>query len=144
MTNEPTTGEIVRALRCVAEATECKDCRYKYPVGNVILCDHEQMNGNAADRLESQEQTIDELEDECGKLKMTINLLTARAEQAERERDAAIAEFEEYMLGNEDIPCKYCANHSTDKKCFPYTKSCEPKYNKWRGLPQEGGRKSNG
>ena len=57
-TNEPTTGEIVRAFRCVAEATECKDCRYKYPVGNVILCDHEQMNGNAADRLESQEREL--------------------------------------------------------------------------------------
>ena len=59
-TSEPTT-EIVRALRCVADNAECKDCRYKYPVGNVILCDHEQMNGNAADRLESQERAIAEL-----------------------------------------------------------------------------------
>ena len=140
--NEPTTGEIVRALRCVAEATECKDCRYKYPVGNVILCDHEQMNGNAADRLESQERKITEIENFHKEMlkdhKAQVAELTARAESAERERDAAIAEFEEYMLGNEDIPCKYCANHSTDKKCFPYTKSCEPKYNKWRGMPQDG------
>ena len=72
MTNEPTTGEIVRALRCVAEATECKDCRYKYPVGNVILCDHEQMNGNAADRLESQEATIAEKDVEIATLKEKV------------------------------------------------------------------------
>ena len=85
MTNEPTTGEIVRALRCVAEATECKDCRYKYPVGNVILCDHEQMNGNAADRLESQEE---EKKISRYLIEMQSNViteLTARAEQAERE-----------------------------------------------------------
>ena len=73
MTNEPTTGEIVRALRCVADATECKDCRYKYPVGNVILCDHEQMNGNAADRLEQQEQRITELERELAAAKEDMN-----------------------------------------------------------------------
>ena len=62
-TSDPTTGEIVRALRCIADNVECKDCRYKYPVGNVILCDHEQMNENAADRLESQEREIERLID---------------------------------------------------------------------------------
>ena len=86
-TSEPTTGEIVRALRCVAEATECKDCRYKYPVGNVILCDHEQMNGNAADRLESQEE---EKKISRYLIEMQSNViteLTARAESAERGLD---------------------------------------------------------
>ena len=111
MTNEPTTGEIVRALRCVAEATECKDCRYKYPVGNVILCDHEQKNGDDADRLESQAKQIAELSGIAGELEKfkafherfaeqtskkyvdDICKLTARAESAERERDAAIEDM---------------------------------------------------
>ena len=119
--NVPTTGEIVRALRCIADNAECKDCRYKYPVGNVILCDHEQMNENAADRLESQEREIvgltelnkaeyvlykseiDAYRIASESLKLTIlrymdmtQTLTARAEQAERERDAAIKELTDY------------------------------------------------
>ena len=120
--NEPTTGEIVRALRCVAEATECKDCRYKYPVGNVIRCDHEQMNGNAADRLESQERTI--------------AALTARAESAEKLAAAAIADIERLRLKNFTL-CPICEfedmigcahkNHCTGYQKFT-----------WRGLqPQE-------
>ena len=125
-TNEPTTGEIVRALRCIADDIECKDCRYKYPVGNAILCDHEQMNGNAADRLESQEKTIatmrgdnfdatsvtnvlayldtvmglihcaDGIKDLIVSMQGTAEELTARAEQAEKERDAAIKALTEY------------------------------------------------
>ena len=97
-TSEPTTGEIVRALRCMADNAECKDCRYKYPVGNVILCDHEQMNENAADRLESQEQAIEELKSEAivNALENAERIanLTARAEQAERERDAVVADLD--------------------------------------------------
>ena len=122
MTNEPTTGEIVRALRCVAEATECKDCRYKYPVGNVILCDHEQMNGNAADRLESQDRTI--------------AALTARAESAERERDAAIKDIHK--------SCSTCAYEMEDGSCYERvwgkcSNGGRNYYWRWRGLqPQEG------
>ena len=109
-TNEPTTGEIVRALRCVADATECKDCRYKYPVGNVILCDHEQMNGNAADRLESQEHEIEELKADAFVNALEnaerIAELTARAESAECERDAAIKAltiYEDALFDERDI-----------------------------------------
>jgi len=147
--SEPTTGEIVRALRCVAEATECKDCRYKYPVGNVILCDHEQMNANAADRLESQERTIDELEDECGKLMMTIDLLTARAEQAEKERDAAKADMKLIVDAVREthcdetccFACKYDCDMSINDS-GEFNNEC-PGFDKddcfeWRGLPQDG------
>ena len=70
--NEPTTGEIVRALRCSADDDSfCKKCQYGYALANAFLCDRGRMNGNAADRLESQDRTIAEL--------------TASAEQAERE-----------------------------------------------------------
>ena len=118
MTNEPTTGEIVRALRCVAEATECKDCRYKYPVGNVILCDHEQMNGNAADRLESQEHTI--------------AALTARAESAERERDAAFDMAYKYAMMPEDGKSSALAIEVMRQNVLAYIR-------RWRGLqPQDG------
>ena len=137
MTNEPTTGEIVRALICVAEATECKDCRYKYPVGNVILCDHEQMNGDAADRLESQEQKIAEL--------------IARAESAERERDAAIADMKIMALAMREsdelqegccFACKYDSQNLPDNVMLAYGEC--PGYDsddcfEWRGKPQDGG-----
>ena len=168
-TNEPTTVEIVRALRCVAEATECKDCRYKYPVGNVILCDHEQMNGNAADRLESQEQKMERLTkqnkelvetvlrkigvsyskivegrvtfcgltmDEAVDRIMQFPSLTARAEQDERERDAAIADIE--RMRKEKIPlCPICDFNDMIRCC--HDSHCDGyQLFRWRGLPQEG------
>lgn len=144
-TSEPTTGEVVRALRCVADDTECKDCRYKYPVGNVILCDHEQMNGNAADRLESQEREIaeltasrDRMTDAVAELTMKVGELTARAEQAERERDAAVADCERLLFASRDMrTCYLCKFVSTDGKCNRkgVGAGCKPKY---RGLPQDG------
>ena len=178
-TSEPTTGEIVRALRCIADNAECKDCRYKYPVGNVILCDHEQMNENAADRLESQEQKLELLNggdfdvidipaalaylesveeilphasaliDLIQSLKGTAIELTARAEQAELERDAAVVDMksivdavrEEYSDGTCCFACKYDFDTSCDEYgCCPgecpgfESNDCF----EWRGLPQDG------
>ena len=169
-TSEPTTGEIVRALRCIADNAECKDCRYKYPVGNVILCDHEQMNENAADRLESQEQKLELLNggdfdvidipaalaylesveeilphasaliDLIQSLKGTAIELTARAEQAEKERDAAVAVIgiqAEKLKESHVVLCNICEfedmigcvhkNHCDGYQLF-----------RWRGQPQEG------
>ena len=121
-TSEPTTGEIVRALRCIADNAECKDCRYKYPVGNVILCDHEQMNENAADRLESQEQTI--------------AALTARAEQAEKERDALISSIERLRTKKIEL-CSICEFEDLIACC--HKNHCDGyQLFKWRGLPQDG------
>ena len=90
MTNEPTTGEIVRALRCSADDDSfCKKCQYGYALGSAFLCDRGRMNQNASDRLESQDRTIAEL--------------TARAEQAEKERDAAVERLNNAMRGVEGI-----------------------------------------
>ena len=65
-TNEPTTGEIVRALR--------EDCS---------LLDDNTDKFVAADRLESQERELSGITGE-------LERMTARAESAERERDAVV------------------------------------------------------
>ena len=138
---EPTTGEIVRALRCIADDIECKDCRYKYPVGNVILCDHEQMNRNAADRLESQEQTIEQLNTELAGNVEEFTELTARAEQAEAREKAAIERMRgscQFCIGYEreenEYPCNTCYNARTfEPDDIPRTQNWE-----YSGLPQEG------
>lgn len=144
-TSEPTTGEIVRALRCMAYDTECKDFRYKYPVGNVILCDHEQMNGNAADRLESQEWEIERLQGEMfvNALESAerIAALTARAEQAEAREKAAVADMHGYCQfcggydrEEDEEPCNTCTNARTfEPDDVERTDNWE-----WSGLPQEG------
>ena len=89
----------------------------------------------AADRLESQEQTI--------------AALTARAEQAERERDAAIADMklivdavrEEYCDETCCFACKFDCDTSINDS-GEYGSEC-PGFDRddcfeWRGLPQEG------
>lgn len=120
MTNDPTTGEIVRAL------------------GNPETLDQESLyywSKVAADRLESQEKTI--------------AALTARAEKAERERDAAVADMklivdavrEEYIDETCCFACKYDFDTSCDESgCCPgecpgfESNDCF----EWRGLPQDG------
>ena len=146
MTNEPTTGEIVRELR--------EDCN---------LLDDNTGKFAAAYRLESQEQKLELLNggdfdvidipaalaylesveeilphasaliDLIQSLKGTAIELTARAEQAERERDAFIdkirgrcSECEYEPLTSIDEPCASC-----------HTKNGYPNWT-WRGLPQEG------
>ena len=147
MTNEPTTAEIVKALRCVAEETECKDCRYKYPVGNVILCDHEQMNGNAADRLESQERENASLRAENEGLHkeiirrgIEIKTMTARAEQAEKNLHDAIFGTNHACFYCTMENCDGCTN-STVKEHFKYRALKPNKYltiQDERGQPQDG------
>ena len=113
-TSEPTTGEIVRALRfCYeSEEIECYECPCRVS-GGAYLCHMDKL----ADRLESQEQKLELLNggdfdvidipaalaylesveeilphasaliDLIQSLKGTAIELTARAEQAEKERD---------------------------------------------------------
>ena len=92
-TNEPTTGEIVRALR--------EDC-------NVL--DYNVDKFAAADRLEIQEREIEELKSEAIVNALDnaerIANLTDRAESAERERDAAIkalTTYEDALFDERDI-----------------------------------------
>ena len=146
-TSEPTTGEIVATLRR----------------GCLIV------QRQAADRLESQEQKLKMLNGEdfdvidvpatlaylesvepvlphasalidlIQSLKGTATELAARAEQAEKERDAAVADIESIMSlrGLKDfVMCGYCAMPD-DETCF-IPKNAEKCDAKWRGLPQEG------
>ena len=114
-TSEPTTGEIVRALR-VCDVGRCIDCNIdeKYPCEN--------LKTYAADRLKSQEQTI--------------AALTARAEQAEAGEKAVIAVMngfcqfcEHYEKGENEEPCRSCESVTHDGRESKWT---------WRGQPQEG------
>ena len=54
---EPTTAEIVKALRCY-EANDCDDCRYKMEFARFVACDVCEIRGIAADRLEQQDEAI--------------------------------------------------------------------------------------
>jgi hypothetical protein len=118
--SEPTTGEIVRALR-VCEVGRCIDCNLdeKYPCENLKTC--------AADHLESQEQTI--------------AALTARAEQAEAREKAIIESLRDrcefcigYELEESDDPCNTCYNARTfEPDDIPRTKNWT-----YRGQPQDG------
>ena len=101
--NEPTTGEIVRALRYCADVNSmCGDACPAHLDGagcRTVLMQ------NAADRLESQGRTIAEsdayiellkkreeaLENDAINYDMNLSEMTARAESAERERDAAMS-----------------------------------------------------
>ena len=125
-TSEPTTGEIVRALR--------EDCS---------LLDDNTDKFVAADRLESQERSIEEAAKLNEKQANTIASLTARAESAERERDAAVEEMRDccqFCVGYEkeenEPPCDTCFNARTfEPNDFERTKNWQ-----WRGLqPQDGG-----
>ena len=115
MTNEPTTGEIVRALRDAPN--------YNGMAGTTTT-----VEDVAADRLESQDRTIADL--------------TARAEKAEAERDAAKAYMQDncqYCVGYEreadEPPCSTCYNART----FEPNDVQRTKNWKWRGLqPQDG------
>ena len=102
--SEPTTGEIVRALR-----------------GGGIYGITTALALKIIDRLESQEKTIAEL--------------TARAESAEKERDAAIADIEE-LLGQDDFIgiCWACKSHDKCVATRDVKITCIPK---WSGLRRE-------
>jgi len=134
--NEPSTKVIIQALRIAAE---------KY--GNrKPICDET----FAADRLESHERKIKWLLSvQCrGCVHRNIDCdaepiefceayeernvatLTARAEQAERERDAAVHDIE-WAIFDAGL-CNLCLNRRGDD-CV--AKKCKPK---WRGLPQDG------
>ena len=97
-TSEPTTGEIVRMLR--------EDAAKQESVFHV--CDSTMNAKVAADRLESQEQII--------------AALTARAESAERERDALVKSVDRLVEAWENF--KSPALIELVKQ--------------WRGLPQDG------
>lgn len=128
-TSDPTTGEIVRALRYCADVNSI--CGDACPAHIDEAGCRTVLMQNAADRLESQEQTIKEQKYRLELLSLGIPVqmteLTARAERAERERDAVVDLY---------VPqrCSTCA-HNTGTACAVQGKGCKWKY---RGLPQDG------
>ena len=156
-TSEPTTGEIVRALRfCTGEDSICGTACPAYL--SEAGCRTTIMK-NAADRLESQERELSGITGELEQYKKwhdesiataTNNIvelehrvaaLTARAEQAEARERAIIESLRDrcdfcigYELEESDDPCSTCYNARTfEPDDIPRTKN-------WtlRGLPQEG------
>ena len=102
--NEPSTEELVKNARYCCGDIECegeKDC------GDYCLDGRDERNGDLrwcrqwlvrdlADRLENLQRTVAEKDAQ-------IASLTARAEQAERERDAAVEMRNNAMRGVEGI-----------------------------------------
>ena len=156
-TSEPTTGEIVRLLRMCA--TTCEGDCYYYDNRDACAA---VLKKDAADRLESQEKTIatmrgdnfdatsvtnvlayldtvmglihcaDGIKDLIVSMQGTAIELTARAEQAEAERDAAIKfiRTSDWCAGCENMKNLHC----------DFMKECANPHDlyKLRGLPQEG------
>ena len=133
--SEIATGKLVIWMRLQAKRI--------IPAGNRTSI----MLSAAADRLESQEQTIagkdveistlkekvEVLENDAINYDMNLSEMTARAESAERERDAAIADLK--FLDR----CKTCFHAKTRHLIGSECKTCKALSNfKWRGLPQEG------
>ena len=122
--NEPSTAEIVKAIRSCNASGGCMACR---EIG--IDSDCETLELLAADRLESQERTIADL--------------TARAEQAEKERDAAIEVITiqaKRLKESHVVLCNIC--EFEDMIGCVHKSHCDGyQLFKWRGLPQEGGGK---
>ena len=158
-----TTGEIVRALRfCYeSEEIECYECPCRVS-GGAYLCHMDKL----ADRLESQEQKLELLNggdfdvidipaalaylesveeilphasaliDLIQSLKGTAIELTARAEQAERERDELLADFSTI---ERDGLCEVCSfGDSSQVSKSDCMEDCCFSYRARRGLPQEG------
>jgi hypothetical protein len=129
--SEPTTGEIVRAIRlCEDGEINCTKC----PFANKSCGD---LNLLAAARLESQEQTI--------------AALTARAEQAEAREKAAIADMK--LIADNvrethcDETCCFACKHDCDTSINDsgeYNSECPGFYKddcfEWRGAREGEGK----
>lgn len=130
-TSDPTTGEIAGAIRVCENKLECDVCPMRdKPCGDLYTL--------AADRLESQEREIAKLKADLIQAeeiyqanKLAYERKAARAEQAEKERDAAKA----YM---KRFGCLTCTGQGTLALNDPCG-NCRDK-SKWemRGLPQDG------
>ena len=127
--NEPTTGEIVRDLQRILKV-------YNSELGGIDEYDIEA----AIDRLESQERKITEIENFHKEMLKDHNAqvaeLAARAESAERERDAAVKDM---WLMRSCQSCKHKPEGYTHIRCACPDCDDEDKW-EWRGLqPQDGG-----
>ena len=160
-TSEPTTGEIVEAIRACEDRATCHGCIF-------LNCKSFDCNSPEAiaDRLESQEQKLELLNggdfdvidipaalaylesveeilphasaliDLIQSLKGTAIELTARAEQAEKERDELLTDFSTI---ERDGLCEVCQfGDSSQVSKSDCMEDCCFSYRARRGLPQEG------
>lgn len=80
---------------------------------------------------------LERADDHIEKLECDVAQLTARAENAEADRDAAVADFTNYVQGKDEV-CAYCIN---DDMCEPGETMCVGfgrKAFEWRGVQKEG------
>ena len=128
--NEPTTGEIVRALRYCADVNSI--CGDACPAHIDEAGCRTVLMQNAADRLESQERTIAELHEQIAEkndeiqmardgIDDTVKILTARAESAEETMKAILE-----VIYSGSVICSICSNRVGWDTC----KQCEFKRNR--------------
>ena len=95
--NEPSTAEIVKALRCEGDVDKCKDCYFENTELGCVLCSGQEIESLAAARLEQLERDLETFkafheryaQQTSKKYVEDICALTARAEKAEAEREEA-------------------------------------------------------
>ena len=166
--SEPTTGELIEALRCDGVIKPCEGCFFAFQIENCAAmgCRTDDMFGLAADRLESQARELSGIAGELEKLKafheryaeqtskqyvVAVCGLTARAEQAEKERDEVekslarriMQHLSDYEFDSTFV-CEICEYNLTNSpKCLScgsdhhHGKNFELKHI-LSGLPQEG------
>ena len=130
-----TDKEIVHALRCCAEG-ECKDCAMHE---DKQRC-QENLLDKAADLIERLTADVADLRKELEWKDMVIALAQRKQEEAEAERDAAIADLK---ISSGCTSCKY---HCSD---MTFCRDCNKKQNckcmscsfglpnwEWHGLPE--------
>ena len=130
-----TDKEIVQALRCCADG-ECKDCAMHE---DKQRC-QENLLDKAADLIERLTADVADLRKELEWKDMVIALAQRKQEEAEAERDAAIADLK---ISSGCTSCKY---HCSD---MTFCRDCNKKQNckcmscsfglpnwEWHGLPE--------
>lgn len=108
-----TTVRAVKALKVERGSLSCLGCGYEDNCtlhGCAIL-------RNAADHMEAALANHDHLTARLDQTEAALNAATARAEQAERERDAAIADLKE--IGD----CEYCSGKCSNLET-EYCRDC--------------------
>lgn len=136
--NEPTTEEIVRALRCDTEVADCVSCPFaeKSKLGSNYdpwLCNGEMIESFAADRLESQQREIAEW---AAKYLDVLNLqeavrdLTANLAAETARADAAVAVIESAEM--------YARSFMAETHPYSAVMAIIGAIKEWRGVQEEG------
>lgn len=124
------TVRAVKALKVERGSLSCLGCRYEDNCtlhGCAIL-------RNAADHMEAALANHDHLTALLDQTEAALNAATVRAEQAERERDAAVEDLRQMCVGGNT--CAFCKYGRGCGKQGPGRKTVEPCW-EWRGQKEE-------